>query len=323
MTLWNAGGDVVAFIDGSDESWRGFEWAHDEALRTGRNLVAVHVDVHGDTSDSHGHDLGTEVLTEAVARLAEEDSPVVFSTMRRPAPLRDAVQDLSRRAGLVVVGSGSRHLLQQHAIGRTHSLLGRTTCPMVVVTASPQCDADGVVTVGVSLSPGGLAAMRFACTEARLSRRTVVGVRAWADQDWKLDALGGDYTSVNDWRAVENFTLEHWLDHARFEFDDVAIEGRAHRLADLLGTRGPRTRVCPCRRRRATHTYGTTVRARAGHRLGGAARTWCDRRRPVRGRCQRLAGDASHGHTLRALRADVVKWATFGTRPRSTGLTYW
>jgi nucleotide-binding universal stress UspA family protein len=225
VTLWNAAGDVVAFIDGSDESWRGFEWAHDEALRTGRNLVAVHVDVHGDTSDSHDHDLATEVLTEAAARLAEEDSPVVFSTMRRPAPLRYAVQDLSRRAGLVVVGSGSRHLLQPHATGRTHSLLGRTTCPMVVVTASRQGDADGVVTVGVSLSPGGLAAMRFACTEARLSRRTVVGVRAWADQDWKLDALGGDYTSVNDWRAVENFTLEHWLDHARFEFDDVAIEG--------------------------------------------------------------------------------------------------
>lgn len=225
MTAWNAGGDVAVFIDGSDEAWLAFEWAHSEAMRTARNLLAVHVDVHSESSNPHSDAIARALLIEAAARLTDEDSPVAFSTMRRPAPLRDVVQDLSRTAGLVVVGSGNRHLLQPHVVGRTHALLGRTRCPMVVVSAGEHADADGVVTVGVSLSPGGLAAMRFACAEARLSHRTVVGVRAWADQDWKLDALGGDYTSVSDWRAVENFTLEHWLEHARSEFDDVTIEG--------------------------------------------------------------------------------------------------
>lgn len=225
MSPWNTGGQVAAFLDGSDEAWRGFDWAHDEALRTGRSLVAVHVDVHGASSDPRAHANGVAVLAEAAARLADADSSVAFSTMRRPAPLRDAVLELSCSAALVVVGSGHRHLLQPHLVGRTHSLLGRTTCPLVVVADNPHPDADSVVTVGVSLSPGGLAAMRFACAEARLAHRTVVGVRAWADQDWKLDALGSDYTSVGDWRAIENFTLEHWLEHARAEFDDVTIDG--------------------------------------------------------------------------------------------------
>lgn len=226
QSRWNTGGDVVVFLDGSDEAWRAFEWAHDEALRTGRNLVAVYVDVHGQLAEAH--DAGSATLVEAAARLADEDSPVNVTTMRRPGPLRDVVEQLGRKAALVVVGSNSRHLLQPHVVGRTHSVLGRTTCPMVVVTASPRADADGVVTVGVSLSPGGLAAMRFACAEARLSKRTVVGVRAWADQDWKLDALDAvsrNYISASDWRAVENFTLGHWLDHARSEFEDVTIEG--------------------------------------------------------------------------------------------------
>ena len=55
------------------------------------------------------------------------------TTRRYRESFQDAVAHASERGALVVVGSGSRHLVQPRLLGRTHGLLGRTYCPMVVV----------------------------------------------------------------------------------------------------------------------------------------------------------------------------------------------
>ncbi|HEY8302699.1 MAG TPA: universal stress protein [Jatrophihabitans sp.] len=217
-------GDVVVFVDGTEEAWYAFNWAHDEARRTGRALCVAHVDPHGDAqvvADSGGDD----VLAEAAARLADIESPVQVDTRRYCETFQNAVSHASERAALIVVGSGSRHLLQPRLIGRTHGLLGRTTCPMVVMAANARPDLDGVITIGVSLSPGGLAALRFGCTEARRSGRAVVGVRAWSDSDWRLDAIDDDYTPAATWRSIESVVLEQWLERARAQFPDLTIDG--------------------------------------------------------------------------------------------------
>jgi nucleotide-binding universal stress UspA family protein len=219
-------GGVVVCVDGSEEAWLAFDWAHDEAVRTDRTLVILHAEyaeVHAGAED----DLGGEVLTEAVARLEDVESPVAVATVRRRGPLHEIVSELSRDAAMVVIGSGHRHVLQPRLVGRAQGLLGRTLSPVVVVSgkSSQPTGAPGVITVGVSLSAGGLAAMRFACLEARASGRSVVGVRAWAEQDWKLDTIRGEYTPFETWRTAENATLSVWVERACAEFPEVAIDG--------------------------------------------------------------------------------------------------
>lgn len=214
--------EIAAFIDGTDEGWRAFEWAHDEARRTQRTLRVVHVDVHGAAADDGS---AGALLIEAIARVADEDSPVKITTDLRRGQLHDVVTEVGEQAALVVVGAGAGHVFQPRLVGRTHGLLGRTVCPMVVVPGGAHSGGADVVTIGVSLSPGGLAAMHFGCAEARRSSRRVVGVRAWAEDDWKLDVVNGDYTSGTRWRSVENATLQRWLDRAHSEFPDVEVGG--------------------------------------------------------------------------------------------------
>lgn len=224
MSAPTSDGDVVVFVDGTDEAWQAFNWAHDEAWRTHRVLRVAHVDPHG-VAHAGATAGGDDVLAEAAARLADFDSPVRVATRRYREPFQDAVAHASERAALLVVGSRSRHLLQPRLLGRTHGLLGRTACPMVVVATHVRPDPDGVVTIGVSLSPGGLAALRFGCLEARQSGRAVVGVRAWSDSDWRLDAVADDYTPAATWRSVESVVLDQWLDRAHAMFPDLAIDG--------------------------------------------------------------------------------------------------
>ena len=269
-----ADGDVVVFIDGTDEAWAAFDWAHEEARRTGRPLRVAHVDPHGAgrTGATTG---GDEVLAEAAARLADVDSAVQVTTRHYRESFQDAVSHASERGALVVVGSGSRHLLQPRLLGRTHGLLGRTACPMVVVSAAARSDPDGVVAVGVSLSPGGLAALRFGCTEAARSGRAVVGVRAWSDSDWRPDAVAADYTPAESWHSVESVVLEQWLDRAHAMFPDLAIAGA---LVDApvywaLEDRGPSsalTVVGVRRTRAAVLSPLGPVTSWAVHHAGGA-----------------------------------------------------
>ena len=128
-------GDIAVFVDGSRDAWSAFDWAHDEARRTGRRLRVAHAVPHSAERAAASGD-GDEVLAEAAARLADIDSPVQVTTHRYRESFQDAVSHVSERAALVVVGSGTRHLLQPRLIGRAHGLLGRTSCPLVVVTGA-------------------------------------------------------------------------------------------------------------------------------------------------------------------------------------------
>jgi len=127
----------------------------------------------------------------------------------------------------------------------------------VIVAGAETADAHAPVVVGVSTTAGGLAAMRFACSEAQLRHAPVRGIRAWSAHDWSFE--GDGYLSEELWRDSQKALVQAWVERARAEFSDVHIEGeltslpvfpilqKASRRAQLLvlGCRRPESAWLP------------------------------------------------------------------------------
>ena len=213
---------IVVGIDGSDASWQALDWAAVEAERTGRALRIVHagdLDPDGSEEGDYAH----ELLTDAVARLAEDHPKVDEHTEVRSGDAGDLLVELSADADLLVIGQTGSGRVARLLVGSTaRHVLAHAQCPVVVVgehVPSP----GGAVVVGVSMSEGGLAAMRFACAEARNRATPLIAVRSWSDPVWVLVGVRTPITTYADWRAIEQALLDRWLACAHAEFPDVEI----------------------------------------------------------------------------------------------------
>lgn len=78
--------------------------------------------------------------------------------------------------------------------------------------------------VGVSTTEGGLAAMRFACAEARIRKVGLRAVRSWADEGWTLVGADAAISTLDEWERGQRELVNNWLTLARIDFPDVHIE---------------------------------------------------------------------------------------------------
>lgn len=225
---------VVVGLDGSTASWAALDWAADAAKRRATDLIVTHAgDVGHDhvvTAQEHGDDGGTSygrsLLVEAALRVANRRPFLTVRTELRRGSPTDLLLALSEAAQLVVIGRGRTPGVSGALTGSTtHRVAAHACCPVVVVTGAVSTDVGDVV-IGASLTPGGLAAMRFGCQEATLRRTGVVGVRSSADPELAMSGFGYPVAgSFEAWHEAQRTMLGAWLQHAAEEFPDLELHG--------------------------------------------------------------------------------------------------
>ena len=214
-------GPVVVAVDGSAAAWRALDWGTEEARLTGANLLVVHV---GDTDAVHNElPLGPALLSDAAAHVRTTHPKLELRTDLREGNPADVLIEMSRHAGLVVVGRGRRMLPTLNMGWVAHRVLARAHCPTVVVSTKAEHLINRIV-VGVSDSQGGAAALRFAAAEALRRRAELVAVRSWSAREWRLAAAAALPISSPDlWESQERTVLEDCVGPIRRVYPDVEI----------------------------------------------------------------------------------------------------
>jgi nucleotide-binding universal stress UspA family protein len=216
-------GTVVVGVDGSAVAYDALRFAADEAARRSARLVIAHAGPEPGWSPEEppAYELrasATDLPTESteIATAAHPDLPCE-TVVRSDDPARLLIE-LSANADLVVVGT--------HRTGRTAGFVlgsvsqrvaGQAHCPVVAVSGAAPLEL-GPILLGASGSVGGLAALRFACAEARLRG---VGVHC-------LRAITESAVPAHGMRAAQEVaeqTLEYLGGVAAFEYPDVPFVG--------------------------------------------------------------------------------------------------
>jgi nucleotide-binding universal stress UspA family protein len=245
MSFENA---IVVGIDGSAAAESALDWAADEAERTKRRLVVAHVgDVEISEASADPRPFGRELLDEAVTTLVHTHPDLLPVTALLDGEAPAALVEISRTAAMLVVGRGRRGVPAFLLGSVAHHVLARAHCPTAVVANVPRESVNTVV-VGVSDSPGGVAALGFAAVEAALRGADVVAVRCWSVREWRLAAAAAlPISSTEDWETQERTLLEDALAPVREAFPtleirtvlstsppEIALEQEAHKAAMLV-----------------------------------------------------------------------------------------
>lgn len=186
-------GTVVVGVDGSAGADRAVRWAATEAALTQRSLTLVHAwTLHGSTwLDQAGIDhrtVAAAIREEGLAMLGETRDQVLAT---RPAlevhrvlveaDPRDALEELSRTAALVVVGSRGRGPVRSLLLGSVSVAVSRHThCPAVVVRPGAE-HATGGVLVGVDGTDASMPALELAYRSASLRGLPLTVVHCFHD----------------------------------------------------------------------------------------------------------------------------------------------
>lgn len=214
---------ILVGLDGSTASWQALDWAATHTRRTRRALLAVHV-VGGDA-----------VTTPAVAELRQRASAVLdrVGTQGRveivagdPAGV---MSDLSGTVASSVLGRSRRRTAPARIGSVTHTLMSRSQVPVIVVPGRDDRrphTADGPIVLAASPTHGGLAAMRFACSEASRAGAELMVLRAWSDQAVTFGYVGGLPLLPLDSEAGERAALTVVASTATEEFPDVRVTER-------------------------------------------------------------------------------------------------
>lgn len=236
MTTQNAGTDrpVVVGVDGSGSSQRALEWAAAEARLRGLPLVIAHAGdlphrgaLTEDTADRAMREIsayGRQLLDEALATVMEniEDGIDVTTTLRESVP-ETLLVELSHEAELVVVGRSGHSALGRALLGSvSHRVAAHAACPIVIV--DEDAPAADLVVVGVSPTPGGRAAIRFAAAEAAQRKVTLHLIRSWNEA--ALLAAGAGFGSTVPYVSFsesEQEVLDEAIALAHREFPDVTV----------------------------------------------------------------------------------------------------
>lgn len=230
-------GVVLVGIDGSEVASAALEFAADEAHLRGAGLLVAHA----------GRSKPSTFEMEPAAEILRRDATARVSALHPHLDCHVVVRDtdpatmlveLSKAADLLVVGTHRTGRLRGWVLGSVSQFVAaHATCPVITISGVPENGA-GPIVLGASTSPGGMAALHFACEEARLSGVPVHAVRSITTEDWALGGLGDEvlmgFEVMHD---VAQAVLDKVLATAAESYPDVSISGEvsnANPFSDLL-----------------------------------------------------------------------------------------
>lgn len=231
-------GVVLVGTDGSEVASAALEFAADEAHLRGARLVVAHAGAEKAPSQVEVEPFVEIVRREAIASVAAAYPHLDCQVVVRDADPAALLVELSQSADLLVVGTHRSGRLRGWVLGSVSQFVAaHAACPVVTISGAPENGA-GPIVLGASTSPGGLAALRFACGEARLSGVPVRAVRSITTEDWALAGLGAEVVmGFEVMHDVAQAVLDKVLAVAEESYPDVSISGEvsnANPFSDLL-----------------------------------------------------------------------------------------
>jgi nucleotide-binding universal stress UspA family protein len=231
---------ILVGVDDSSASHDAIAWAADEASRRKLPLTLVHAGyyLHGPalsaaTFNEAAREIdqyGRQIVAEAARMVQNIDPSVVINTRLDTKPAANLLISLSDSASMLVVGSHAEGSVSGAILGSlSQTVAAHARCPVVVVNHSHHpvnAEPKKAVVVGISPTPGGQQALRFAFERARERGSSLVAVRSWGDIGWGSVALTGSDMMIHDWRAAESTLLDECLGEISEEFADVTVDRR-------------------------------------------------------------------------------------------------
>jgi nucleotide-binding universal stress UspA family protein len=218
-------GGVVVGIDGSEVAGAALAFAAREAGLRNTPLVIAHAGWEkAEVGEVRSF---SEVLCrEAIVELAASHPHLDYQLeIREDDPAR-LLLELSGDADLLVVGTHRTGRLRGWVLGSVSQLVAaRANCPVVTVTRLDEAPDPSIV-LGASASSGGLAALAFACEEARLRGVSVRAIRSVMTEDWALSGPGVSAVLGFDvLRDAAQAELDTVLRTAKESYPDVTVIG--------------------------------------------------------------------------------------------------
>ncbi|TAM86738.1 MAG: universal stress protein [Jatrophihabitans sp.] len=220
-------GVVLVGVDGSQVAKDALVFAAREADRRGARLVVAHAcrpGTHGD-GGLEVRPFAEIVRAESVATLAELYPRLDYQVIQRDTPAADLLVELSAAADLLVVGTHRCGRARGFVLGSvSQRVAAQASCAVVTISGEPEHE-DGPVVLGASTTPGGLAALAFACREAALAGAAVRAVRSVTVEGLAL--FTSAHAPVLDpvsLHAAARAELDTIVGTAAAEYPDVPVE---------------------------------------------------------------------------------------------------
>lgn len=233
------GGRVVVGVDGSVTGRYALDWAIEEVRVRPRPLHLVHAcgwplldlplgpDGYRLPATAHIHDDVQAVAEKLLADAASRVDPAIPVTteISSDLPGRTLIA-AARTAATVVVGNRGTGGFTSLLLGSVAEQVARHgRCPVAVVRPAPE--PHGPVVVGVDGSPGSLAALRYAASQAAARGVTLRVVHAWR---WPARTGPGEQVPLVHDPAVlageEERLLAESVAGLAEDFPDLAVDRR-------------------------------------------------------------------------------------------------
>ncbi len=190
---------ILVGVDGSAPSNAAVRWAAREAVTRNLPLTVVHAR-RMPTAGTTGMAWPAMPIPEEITRWQEEEAQQVLADSVKvaegevqglrldtkliySAPIPTLVE-LSKKAGLVVVGCRGQGAMAQTLLGSVGTALVRHAhCPVAVIHDEAPKHPGGPVLVGIDGSPSSELATAIAFDEASWRQTSLVALHAWNDAD--------------------------------------------------------------------------------------------------------------------------------------------
>jgi len=216
---------IAVATNDSPQSQSAVMWAARRAERAGLPLVIVHVVDDRWVTDPYPwikalREAGDKLLQTA-ARRAREASKVSITTQLLTGSVGGALGKYSKKASMMVIGSGSGHLGGSLA-DRALQVAASSRCPVTVVGTQDLTTRHGVV-VGVDGSEEATQAVAFAAAEADREGQELTVLYAFYGPDPIVDA-GLTPTSLAEVMVEEERTvLSETAAGLREDYPDLVV----------------------------------------------------------------------------------------------------